>query len=65
MKMKKEDIERRIQEIEAAQLQPDFWQNSDKAQALIKEMQDLQSELLGGTRYDTGDAIMTIFSGAG
>lgn len=43
----------------------DFWSNKDKAQATIKRIQDLKNELLGNQKYDSGDAVMTIFSGAG
>ena len=45
--------------------QPDFWSDKNRAQAAIKELQDLKAEALGVGKYDSGDAIMTIFSGAG
>ncbi len=60
-----DDKKRRIKEIEAAMAQPDFWTNKDKAQALIKELQDLKSELEGGGKYDKSSAIITILAGAG
>jgi len=63
--MKKEDIQRRIDEIEAGMAMSDFWNDKDKAQADIKELQELKTELEGGSKYDAGDAIMTIFAGAG
>lgn len=55
----------RITEIETAMLQADFWQDKDKAQALIKELQDLKTVAEGGGPYDAGGAVITIFSGAG
>lgn len=55
----------RIAEIEAAMLQADFWQDKDKAQSMIKELQDLKAIAEGGGPYDAGGAIITIFSGAG
>ena len=61
----KEAITTRIAEIESAMLAPDFWQDSKKAQDLIKEMQDLKVELEGGGKYDKGNALMTIVAGAG
>jgi peptide chain release factor 2 len=61
----KDEINKRIKEIENAMAQVDFWDNSDKAQSLIKELQDLKIELEGGTKYDGGDAVVTILSGAG
>lgn len=58
-------MKERIAELESAMNLPDFWQNKEKAQATIKELQELRERLSGGDKYDKGDAIMTIFSGAG
>lgn len=66
--MEKQDIENKIKDLEEAMGQPEFWTDKEKAQATIKEIQRLKNELEGkGTlgQYDKGDAIMTIFSGAG
>jgi peptide chain release factor 2 len=63
--MLKPDIEARIAEIEAAMLQPTFWNDKDAAQAMIKELQELKDALLGAGKYDRGNAHMTIFAGAG
>jgi len=46
----------------------DFWADKNKAQALVRELQDMKAEAESGgphAKYDKGDAIMTIFSGAG
>lgn len=43
----------------------DFWQDKDAAQATIREHQALKDELDGVGKYDKGNAVMTIFSGAG
>lgn len=43
----------------------DFWKDKEKAQALIKELQDLKILVEGGGKYDKANAIITIFSGAG
>lgn len=43
----------------------DFWVDKDKAQATLKEYQDLKQKLAGGGSYDKSDAIMSIISGAG
>ncbi|OGC88098.1 hypothetical protein A2419_01325 [Candidatus Adlerbacteria bacterium RIFOXYC1_FULL_48_26] len=61
----KEQIQKRIVEIEAAMQAPDFWSVPAKAQAMIKELQDLKSEAEGGSKYDKGNAIMMIVAGAG
>lgn len=55
----------RITEIETAMLQTDFWQNSQKAQALIKELQVLKAEATGGGKYDPNFAVISIVAGAG
>ncbi len=44
---------------------PDFWSDKDSAQGAIKELQNLKDELEGVGKYDKGDAVVTIFSGAG
>lgn len=59
------DTTKRIAEIEAAMLAPDFWQNPPQAQALIKELQDLKAAAEGKGKYDRGPAVMTIVAGAG
>ncbi len=63
--MKAEEKEKRIAEIEALMNSGDFWADKAKAQAMIKELQDLKAEAEGGSVYDKGGAVMTIFSGAG
>lgn len=57
--------EARIKEIEDAMLQNDFWNDSAKAQAMIKELQNLKATLEGKGKYDLGPAVMTIVAGAG
>jgi peptide chain release factor 2 len=59
------DTDNKIAELEEAMTQPDFWQDKEKAQSIIKELQDLKAEAVGADKYDEGDAMMTIFSGAG
>ena len=43
----------------------EFWADKDQAQAKVKELETLKTELLGVGKYDKGGAVMTIFSGAG
>jgi peptide chain release factor 2 len=61
----KEEIKNRIAEIEESMSSADFWTDKDRAQASIKELQDLKDSLEGVGKYDKGSAILTIFSGAG
>ncbi|MEX2340816.1 MAG: PCRF domain-containing protein [Candidatus Paceibacterota bacterium] len=63
--MTKEDIEKRIQEIETAMLRSDFWNNSKQAQEMIKELQTLKDETEGKGKYDRLSAVITIVAGAG
>jgi len=63
--MEKEEIEKRIVEIEARMLAPDFWSDKSAAQALIKELQDLKVEVEGVGAYDKGGAVLSIVAGAG
>lgn len=62
---KKMKIDERILQIETAMNAVDFWKNPQKAQLLIKELQDLKIEKEGGGKYDGLGAVVTIFSGAG
>jgi len=59
------DINHRIAEIEAEMLLPTFWQDSPRAQAMIKELQTLKAEVSGEGKYDRCSAVITIVAGAG
>jgi len=65
MESKKEDIERRISELEQRMGDPLFWNEKEKAQEVIKEYNELKEKALGVGAYEKGNAILTIFSGAG
>ena len=59
-----DEREKRIVEIETLMASGDFWADKQKAQEILREYNELKK---GGTKesFDGGDAIMTIFSGAG
>ena len=61
----KQKIETRIVEIENDMTSTDFWDNKIQAQELVRELQDLKQKKEGIGQYDKGDAVVTIFSGAG
>ncbi len=62
---KKEDIEQRISELEAQMYAPDFWADKNKAQGVLKEIDDLKAKLAGEGKFDRGDCVLSIFTGAG
>lgn len=61
----KEKIEEKIKELEDAMNSADFWADKNKAQAILKELTELKDKKEGLGKYDKGNAIITIFSGAG
>lgn len=44
---------------------PGFWADKNRAQTLIRELNELKLKGADGGKYDAGGAIITIFSGAG
>ncbi|HQF41226.1 MAG TPA: PCRF domain-containing protein [Candidatus Paceibacterota bacterium] len=61
----KQKIEEQIAALEAEMADPSFWQNKDLAQEKVQEFNRLKQELAGVGKYDKGDAVVTIFAGAG
>ncbi len=61
----KDDTEEKIKEIEALMASNDFWNDRERAQAAVKELQELKAKREGVRAYDRGNAILTILSGAG
>ncbi len=65
MEEKNSNLEKELSELESSMSDTDFWSNKDKAQATIRRITELKAEIAGVGKYDGGDAVMTIFSGAG
>jgi len=61
----KMELESELAQLEAEMLTTDFWSDKNKAQAVIKRIQDVKTEIEGVGKYDKGHAVMTVFSGAG
>src|SRR3989344_485473 len=61
----KNKIEAEIARIEVAMADPSFWQDKADAQKTVARYHELKGELEGVGKYDKGEAIITIFSGAG
>ena len=63
--MNNELKQKELESLEKEMQTPSFWLDKDRAQSIIKKIQDLKNEISGLGKYEKGDAIMTIFSGAG
>jgi peptide chain release factor 2 len=63
--MNKDQIKEKISELETVMYAADFWSDKDKAQSVIKEIQDLKELLDGVGKYDKLSATITIFAGVG
>ena len=60
-----DETQKKIEEFEKEMLSPDFWDDKVRAQSILKQIAEMKAELSGKDKYEKGDAIMTIFSGAG
>jgi peptide chain release factor 2 len=61
----KEEIDQRITEIENDMYAPHFWQDKERAQRLIRELNELKEKKAGIKQYDKSNAVVSIMSGAG
>lgn len=61
----KNKIQNKIKELELEMNSADFWNDKNHAQLVLKQISELKNEILGNEKYDKGDAMMTIYSGAG
>lgn len=60
-----DELKKELENLESAMVSADFWNDKDVAQATIKRIAELKAEIAGEGKYDKGNALMTIFSGAG
>lgn len=58
-------LEEEIEELESRMASPNFWDDKAEAQTVIKKIAFLKDELLGNNKYDKGNCILSILSGAG
>ena len=61
----KEELKKEIEELESEMASPNFWDDKVLAQATIKKIATLKDEILGKQKYDKGNCILSILSGAG
>ena len=60
-----EDIRQKIADLEAQMADVLFWENKEKAQEALKELHILKEKLAEVDKFKRGNAVVTIFSGAG
>ena len=58
-------INKKIEELEAQMSLADFWENKDRAQNAVRDLNELKGKLEEVKAIERGDAILTILSGAG
>jgi len=61
-------IESEIKKLETEMQSPDFWNDKNRAQTTLKELAELKEKKegkIGPNKYDKGNAVVTIISGAG
>ncbi len=63
--MTKQEIQEKITQLETEMISPEFWSNPKEAQLKYKELEELKIQLVGGSKYDNGNAIVNIFAGVG
>lgn len=63
--MDEKEIKTKIEKIEAEMASYDFWSNKDLAQEKVRELAELKQQLAEAGKYEEGDAIINILSGAG
>ena len=59
------EIKKEIEKLEALMQSPLFWDDKVRAQNVLKELALMKEKKEGIGRYDRGNAIVTIVSGAG
>ncbi len=63
MNLKEE--QEKLKNLEAETQKPDFWQDKEKAQEILKQIREIKTCLSSVNKYDKGDAVVNIHSGAG
>jgi peptide chain release factor 2 len=59
------ETQNRITELENLMYDPEFWSDKVRAQEVLREIEELKTKLNGGGKYDSGSAVVSIFTGAG
>ncbi len=65
MEQETKNIEEQIKILEDQMAEPNFWNDKNNAQNVLRLLADLKNKKDGVGKYDKGSAILTIISGAG
>lgn len=65
MKKDTSDIQKEIESLETEIQGPDFWNDKVRARGVLAQLAELKAKKEGFGKYDRGNAIITIISGAG
>jgi peptide chain release factor 2 len=65
MENNKNEITKEIEKLEIEMQGIDFWNDKNKAQATLRKLTELKEKKEGASKYDKGNAVVTIISGAG
>lgn len=63
--MNKDELQQKLESLESQMYASDFWNDKDRAQAVLREIQEVKAGLAGESRFDQGDCVLSIFTGAG
>lgn len=61
----KSNLEKELLELEMQMNKDDFWLDKNRAQEIIRRISELKNKIEGIGKYDKGNAIVSIISGAG
>lgn len=65
MESNTDEIKKEIEKLEEQMSQGNFWDDKMNAQAVIRKIAELKNSLLGSKKYDKGNCILSVLSGAG
>jgi peptide chain release factor 2 len=65
MEQNTNEINEQMKKLEEEMQNPDFWNDKNKAQNVLKELAELKNKKEGVNKFNKGSAIVTIISGAG
>ncbi len=60
-----EELKKELEKLESEMTQGNFWEDKVKAQNIIRRIGEIKEEMMGNAKYDKGNCILSILSGAG